>query len=306
MRIKTRPFAFLMSAVFVAGLLALASPMIAATDQQTAEQAQKISRLSIKLYGGYSYMAAGDINTGSDFYFELIELYQAQGLGTVTGGYSPLHGGVDFGGDIVFQLTPKVGIGVGAGYLRGSRRSLATFTQTEEVTLTAEPTISAIPIRLGVFLTFPLSGKVSLTANAGGAYYAGLKFDAWQRVTSPAGWDEDYLSASKSGNLGFHGSMGFEYAFSRRMGFFVEAVGRYARFKNFATATGGSRDSTGADDPSVGKIYLVNLTIGTLGEVSMITLSDVPPVVGGEITAVREPKFDLSGFSLQAGFRIRF
>lgn len=272
-----------------------------------SSMAQKLSRLSVRLYGGLSYVMAGDINAGSDGYFELIDLYTATGSGTSTGGYSPLHIGLNTGADIIFQLNRNIGVGIGAGYMRSSRRSLMTFTDTDEVTLTAEPTISAIPIRLGVFLTFPLAGKINLTADVGGAYYAGLKFDAWQRVTFAAGdWYQNSLSASKSGNLGFQGSLGFEYMVSPKMGFFVEAVGRYARFGNFASATGTYETSDGTNDATLGKIYLVNLSFTGVGEFDWITLSETPPVVGGEITAFREPKFDLSGFTLQAGIRIRF
>jgi hypothetical protein len=39
--------------------------------------------------------------------------------------------------------------------------------------------------------------------------------------------------------------------------------------------------------------------------ISMFTVEETPPVDDVD-TTFREPKFDLSGFSLQAGFRIRF
>jgi hypothetical protein len=316
-----------MSALAMAGLLALASPMIAATDthygklpreaeaaislalQEPGTPAEKISRLSVRLYGGYSHLAAGDINAGSDGYFELIELYTAvEPTWTMTGGYSPLHVGYNFGADLIFQLSPNIGVGVGAGYLRSSKNSLMTVTtDTEEITLTAEPTISAIPIRLGLFFTLPVANKISLTADIGGAYYAGLKFDAWQRMTyADASWDQMGLSASKSGNLGFQGSLGLEYEFSPMMGFFVELAGRYASFKNFPTATGTEESSDGTPSSSEGKIYLVGMDWG-FGEFDWITLSETPPVVGEyDVVSFREPKFDLSGFSLQAGIRIRF
>src|SRR5512136_2313185 len=82
------------------------------------------SKFSIKLYGGYNYMLAADVNDGSRFYFDLVDSYQAQGLGSVTGAYKPLHGGLNFGGDIIYQITPSLGIGVGAGYLRSAADSL--------------------------------------------------------------------------------------------------------------------------------------------------------------------------------------
>src|SRR5512136_1002006 len=64
-----------------------------------------VSKFSVKLYGGYNYMLAGDVNDGSRFYFDLVDLYVAEGTGTATGGYSPPHGGYNFGGDLIYQIT---------------------------------------------------------------------------------------------------------------------------------------------------------------------------------------------------------
>ena len=92
-------------------------------------------------------------------------------------------------------------MGVGAGFMRNSSRSLATFTvDTTETLITVEPTISAIPVRLGVFFTFPVAGQVNLTADIGGAYYAGLKFDAVQRLESrAANWSEMSVASLTAG-----------------------------------------------------------------------------------------------------------
>jgi hypothetical protein len=266
---------------------------------------QGVSKLSIRLYGGYSHITAADVNDGSRFYFDLIEYYAAQGEGTVEGSYNPLHGGFNFGADVIYQISPAIGIGVGAGYMRNSADSLATYILDPfEVDILAGSTITAIPIRLGLFFTFPLGGKLNLTANAGAAYYAGLKFDAMQGLDYLDGtWMHMDVAGSRRGaaDIGFHGSLGVEYKLSPMMGFFVEVLGRYASFKNFDEVTGIQTDSEGMSDTIVGKLYILTDDIaGT--PVSMFTIEETPPV-GSEF---REPKFDLSGLSLQAGIRIRF
>ncbi|MBE3124978.1 MAG: hypothetical protein IMZ54_07555 [Acidobacteria bacterium] len=279
----------------------------------TGELTKKSSALSLRLYGGFSRLAAGDLNEGLDGYFELLELYEAMVAGSVTsGGYSPLHAGYNFGADLVFQLSPMIGVGIGAGYLQSSKSSLMTFSMISidggAFTLTGTQKISAMPIRLAVFFTLPLSGKLSLTADAGGTYYAALKLDAGQRLEFTADdWQEMSLSASRSSltdNLGFQGSLGFEYKISHKMGFFIEAVGRYARFKNFDRATWTSEDSGGVPETDEGKIYLETNTDTDLGSWSWFIVSAVPPISNAYNT-YREPKIDLSGFSLQAGIRIR-
>ncbi|MCJ7487564.1 MAG: outer membrane beta-barrel protein [Candidatus Aminicenantes bacterium] len=286
------------------------NPAQTAAGMATAEP-NKPSRLSLRLYGGLSHLAAGDLNEGLDGYFELFELYRAMIGGSTTGGYKPLHAGYNFGADLVFQLTPNIGVGIGAGYLRSSKSSLMTLSiEEEELTLTGTPMLSAMPIRLAVFLTLPLGGKFNLTADAGAAYYAALKFDATQRIEFAADdWQEMSLSANRSSlsdNLGFQGSLGFEYQVSSRMGFFIEAVGRYARFKNFDTATGTNRSSGGGTDTNEGKLYIQEITEALIGTFSWFTIEEVPPTPDPPDVTYREPKIDLSGFSLQAGIRIRF
>ncbi len=269
----------------------------------------KSSPLNLRLYGGFSRLAAGDVNEGCDGFFELLELYAALGFGTASGGYNPIHAGYNFGADLVFQITPNIGVGIGAGYLQSSKSSLMTLSSTAigEITLTGTPKLSAMPIRLAVFFTLPLGGKFNLTADVGAAFYAGLKLEAEQRLEVAAdNWEEMSLSASRSSlsdNLGFQGSLGFEYKISPKMGFFVEAVGRSARFKNFDTATGTSENSDGDPETDVGKIYLATYTYPE-GTYSAFIISEAVPLPDPDVT-YREPKIDLSGFSLQAGIRIR-
>jgi len=286
-----------------------ASKSAQATAAPATGEPKKSSSLSLRLYGGFNRLAAGDLNEGFDGYFELFELYNALGFADTTGGYNPVHAGYNFGADFVFQLSPMIGVGIGAGYLRSSASSLMTVAfEVDELILEGTPTLSAMPIRLALFFTLPLSGKFNLTADVGGNYYAALKVDAAQRLTFPdESWDEMSFSASRSSlsdNLGFQGSLGFEYKISSKMGLFFEAVGRYASFKNFNTVMGLERDSDGGEDTNEGKLYLQTFTYPE-GTYSAFTIESTPPAPDPPEVTYREPKIDLSGFSLQAGIRIR-
>ncbi|HSA96955.1 MAG TPA: outer membrane beta-barrel protein [Acidobacteriota bacterium] len=267
----------------------------------------KISKLSLKLYGGYSYIGAADVNDGSNGYFEALETYAAEG-GTMTGGFKPLHGGYDFGADLVYQITPNIGVGLGAGYMRNSKSSLGTLTDgLDELQATADSAVTAIPLRLGVFFTFPVSARLDLTADAGGTYYAGLKLDATQRFSAnTTNFIESSVASLTAGsaNLGFHGSLGVEYKFTPMFGFFVEAAGRYAKLKNFEKAEEILNSSFSGSETVEGGLYIVTYSYGSF-VYSMFTVSETTPVDGPDAT-YRVPKFDLSGFSLQAGIRIHF
>ncbi|MBN2266115.1 MAG: outer membrane beta-barrel protein, partial [Candidatus Aminicenantes bacterium] len=271
---------------------------------------ERASRFSVRLYGGLSRVAAGDVNDGSDGYFELLEVYDALGFGTAEGGYSPLHWGANFGADFVFQLTPCLGVGLGAGYMRAAEDSEMILTnETESIALDAKPVLTAVPIRLGLFLNVPVAPKIKFTADAGATYYAGFKFVASQRITfDGTDWMEMSVTGKRSGladNLGFQGGLGLEFEVSPTMGFFVEAVGRYAKLKNFDSVTTQEVDSDGGSDSDEGKLYIVTYTFVD-GSYSLFTIEDTPPVDDPPGEVYREPKFDLSGFSLQAGIRIRF
>jgi len=266
------------------------------------------SRLSLRLYGGYSYVGASDVNTGSRGFFDILELYAAYGVGTFSGSYAPLHGGFDAGIDLIYQITPKIGVGLGAGFIRSSRSSAGVYTyEGTPGAVTAVPTISAIPIRLGAFFTFPVSPTLDFTAELGGAYYLGLEFDLEQTLEyGPDDWVEFLYSGGEAGssNLGFHGGLGLEYKISAKTGFFIQAVGRYAKLGNFKTAWEIMNDSGGNSNTSDGKLYIRTETDPEF-TFSEFTVRDTPPVDDAD-TTYREPTFDFSGFSLQAGFRFRF
>jgi hypothetical protein len=322
MRSLSKNLAIALAALFVAWLVT--GPTFAVAGDVPAREAAKtpefigfaqdygggaengFSKFSLKLYGGYSHIMATDINDGSAFYFDLIEAYAAEGFGTFTGGYKPVHGGYNFGADLIYQITPALGIGLGVGYMRNASDSLATWSEGEEsVDILGDATITAMPIRLGLFLTVPLGDKFNLTADAGAAYYLGLKLNASQGLEWAADdWMRMTLEASERSGLdiGFHGALGFEYRISPKLGFFVEAVGRYAKFKNFEMVTGLSEYSDGSSDTTEGRLYIGDETLGDY-EVSMFTIVEEGDIPDPDW---REPKIDLTGFSLQAGFRIRF
>ena len=162
-----------------------------------------------------------------------------------------------------------------------------------------------MPIRLSLFFTTPLSNKLNLTADAGADYYAQVKLEATQGLEFAADeWmDMTVEGSQRSGaDIGFHGSLGLEYMLSPKLGFFVEAAGRYAKLKNFELVTGTTEGSGGDPETIEGKLYIYTDTIDTY-EISGFTIVETGDPVDPEY---REPKIDLSGFSLQAGIKIRF
>ncbi|HSQ79012.1 MAG TPA: hypothetical protein VLN41_00315 [Candidatus Bathyarchaeia archaeon] len=270
--------------------------------------AKSLSKLSVRLYGAYSHIGASDVNKGARGLYDLFALYDALGVGSAIGEYEQTHGGADFGADVIYQISPRFGVGLGAGYMRnGNDPLMAVAVSSMAAILTGGPTLSAVPVRLGVFGSFPVSGKLDLTANAGGAWYAGLKLAARERVDLGSGeWSEVNITGSRSGfaNLGFQGALGLEYKVSRTMGLFVEAEGRYARFKNFDSVTRTATASTGESETYAGHLYIETSTFPE-GSYSVFFVSQTPPL-STPTTIYEDMKIDLSGFALRAGVHIRF
>ncbi|MGB9004785.1 MAG: hypothetical protein WCB96_03580, partial [Candidatus Aminicenantales bacterium] len=83
---------------------------------------------SLKLYGGLNYFSGGDLNEGLKGMNEYYDRYfWFFGLTKTGGDYQPVHLGLNFGGDFIVQVTPALGIGLGAGYLQGTSESTVTF-----------------------------------------------------------------------------------------------------------------------------------------------------------------------------------
>jgi hypothetical protein len=299
---QTKTLGFLATALLLAALLAEPFPAAAAGGGV---------KIDLRLRGGYSYLSAADVNTGSRGYFDFYKLLAEYSGWAYEGAYKPVHAGYDAGVDVVFLLSSRFGIGVGVGYLRSSGNADMTLvTETSEMLFEGGPALSAIPIRFGLYYSLPLGGKLSLTANAGAAFYAGLRFKDRFYVEQSAIFSTQEIVAcrtSLSKNLGFQGGLGFDYKISSKMGFFIEAQGRYARFENFGKATIHLASSEGGSDTREGKIYLRSqiLSADPLIAFNAFVVESTPPAPDPPDLLISEPKFDLSGFSLQAGIRIR-
>lgn len=268
-------------------------------------------KMDLRVHGGYSRLAAADVNAGSGGIFDFYKLFIEYGGYEGEGGYRALHGGYDFGADLVFLLGPRFGVGVGLGYLRSAGKGDLTLTiEDQALDVTGGPSLSAIPLRLGLYYTLPVAGRLSLTANAGAAVYLGLRFHDRYAYDQGGIWGRQDIIGNRtslSANLGGQGGLGFDYRFGSKWSFFVEAQGRYARFKNFGQAKIMVASAEGGSQTREGKIYLRSQILSADPPLEFITyvVADTPPTPDPPDLVISEPRFDLSGFCLQAGIRIR-
>jgi hypothetical protein len=111
---------------------------------------------------------------------------------------------------------------------------------------------------------------------------------------------------TNAASLGFHGGLGLEITLDKRVSLNVVGRGRYAKISHFD-----GTDTTmhyGFRDGGVYKEYITTTKKGILfyfekDNYPRMAVYEVKPT---NYESVREASFDFSGFTLQAGLKIRF
>jgi hypothetical protein len=261
-------------------------------------QALDASVLTIRLYGGGAYLRGGDLNLGLNGWTDYWKAnYRLQGYTEQTGSFTPVHLGYNAGGDIIFNLTPRLGIGLGAEFLQASKSSVLTF-QSSSTTLTwtivGKP--SAVPVKVSLFYTLPLGSRAAISLHAGAGYYsANARMESHQKTSS----ETSYLIDSSAKGAGYHAGLGLELKLFPKVFFLIEGAGRYVVLSGFEgnvtmLPEGGWK----------GKLYCWAASTATLSRFNYIDLLAGAPNSTGYIF-FREAKIDYSGFSLRAGFVIK-
>jgi hypothetical protein len=262
-------------------------------------------KFSLKLIGGWAHISSGDINPGTKAFFDWFR----GGRESASGGFRALHDGLEVGGDVIFDLTPRIGIGVGGGYLRVTRAFRMDLLYPPESDISAgaiaSPELTAIPIRAALYLTLPWTRRLSFHADAGPVCYLRVRYrDEW--ITGGHSGIIEFgnvitTSAARNAAFGFQGGLGFEYEVLRRLSLFLDARGRYARFRGLK---GTSDVELFMEAPFTERGTLYYETVPWLEDSPRLTIVQSSPPDGPD-GEPRQARVDLSGIGLQAGIRIR-
>lgn len=257
----------------------------------------------VKLWGGMNYLSAGDINEGNKGLIDLsTDVANLSGY-SVEGKANPVHYGFDFGVDIIINFTPQIGIGIASGYVQGARKSEITLSNATEGSTASKQKLNAVPIRFGLFYNLPINEMMNVVFNIGtGLYFA--KYSCNFRLEEDADCLEVNENASANG-FGFHGGIGLEYNLAPNVAFVLESQGRYAKIGGFEGKYE-LLDSSGMSDKDEGILYYYILSPGSpLGKYTLVNISKDEPS-GPSISNAREAQIDFSGFTFQAGIKIKF
>jgi hypothetical protein len=276
--------------------------------QKTADywqpQAEKFRGLglTVKLNGGFISGAGGDINRGAVGMFNsgIADLI-AQGFSMFSKTTRPFRAQFTLSGDFLLALTSRLGIGAGVEYTRLSGKNYQQFGRNDILTNTlgSEPIIDSIGIKLDLHYEVPLNKLLNAFVEGGPSLYLA---DYAMGFSSPAGGEfQDTLVQDARGRaLGVWGGAGLDIALNSRVGFFLEAQGRYARIGNFQGSESFERwaNYQTTTTRSEGSLYILEG-----GEFPRLAILADSAVAG---QSARRVAFDLNGISLLAGMRIRF
>jgi len=260
------------------------------------------SPASLRLWGGVNYLLAKDINDGNTGWNDYVKAFAEVFGWSALGETKPIRMGYDFGGDLIVNLTPRIGLGFGAGYLQGAKESIITFTQgTDKMTMTSKPNIRAVPLRAGLFLNLPMGERARLNLNGGAGYYISKYSHEWKNEGTSSGstvYNKITQEATASG-IGFHGGFGLEFDLASNLAFFIEGQARYAKIGGFE---GTYKEDSEQEE---GKLYYFELMFDTDYHFKQVFVRETEPS-DSEVINVREARVDFSGFCAVAGLKIKF
>jgi hypothetical protein len=260
-------------------------------------------RLGFRFSGGLSYLSGGDLNEGAEGwseYYRLDELHDYSQAGE----FKPIHVGFDFGGDLILKFSPRIGIGVGSGYITASKSFSIAYTHTgwDPFAYTSRTNIGAVPLRLSLYCFFPLGPTFQITFHLGGGYYlANLKLNI--RAEDPT-YFEAYDFKASGGGLGLHGGLGLEVALSPAVSLVLDLTGRWAVISNFKGDFIVSNTWSYGLTPKA-DLYFFKAMDPPFGTFPLLFMSSAEPS-GPAYSDVRRARVDFSGLTSVIGFVFKF
>lgn len=266
-------------------------------------------KISLKLRGGWNIFSGADLDPGSGgLYDQAVDDLSSRGLTIIRNEKKSNHSGFEAGGDLIYSITPRFGIGIGAGSVHTKRESFMFYGEQDisDDYLRATPLFETRSLRLGAFTTFPLSSLLAISVNGGPAlYFAEYKFS--MRITTyeleMAYYNlflKEFYQEAKARRLGFEGGIGFEFTANPFTVFFLEAVGRYGKISGFKgrEKTSFYQDGGLRTSAEEGDLYFVQTE-----------RSPILDIINGEPSgalSARKATFNVSGVSFFAGLKLRF
>jgi hypothetical protein len=268
-------------------------------------------KVTLQVKGGWNTFSGGDLERGlGGVYDYAADIIAQSAVPILQNERRKNRAGLEFGGDLIYCITPRFGIGVGVSKINTENQSVLRFeiNSLGYDTLRIRPEIKISVLRLGLFYAYPFAGRLGILFHGGPALYS-AKYDFSMGITSgayglAAVWygflPMAQYQEAEAKKMGLEGGVGFEFNANPFVAFFVEALGRYARIDAFE----------GKEEAALYQNFLYQV-VKSQGPVYFVPIGkyellDVIPPEGIVGEAARKATLDVSGFSFSAGLKIRF
>ncbi len=268
-------------------------------------------KLTLQIKGGWHTYSGGNLEAGfGGMYDNAVDIITSSGVPIQRNLKKTGRSGLEVGGDLVYCISPRFGIGIGASRFGAKKESVLYYEihSPDYDTLRAEPIIGVTVLRLGLFYSLPFASRLAVSIHGGPALYSAeyeygmgisrgaLVLPAVQMGLLPSGLNQD----AKARKLGVEGGVGFEFNPNPFVAFFIEALGRYARIEGFEGV-----EETNSYLPGGFRVIKKEGVVYSLPTDNYPLLEVVPPE-GSSGEAARKAVLDFSGFSFSAGLKLRF
>ncbi|MGB7294874.1 MAG: outer membrane beta-barrel protein [Candidatus Aminicenantales bacterium] len=271
-------------------------------------------KLTLKLKGGWNTFSGGDIKNGIGGMYDLTaHLISVDGVPITRSQKELPHDGLEFGGDLIYCITPRFGVGIGMSRINAEEKSVIFYEIQspgyERININSGVKVSVL--RLGLFYAVPFAGRLAISVHGGPALYsAQYRYNMTVMNTTAVSYSMPIILAGflpiglyqedEAKQWGLEGGVGFEFNANPFVAFFLEALGRYAKIEGFE----GKEEETRYINyrrqvlSQEGSLYLINA-----GDYPLL---DIIPPEGSFGTAARKAVLDFSGLSFSAGLKLRF
>ena len=274
---------------------------------QEIGQAEDFSRgFSLKLLGGYRTMTVGDFNTiftDTGIYYDT--LLSPHGF-TKNKGLEVIKGGLDVQVEFILHLTRNFGLSFGIGYIQADMESDMIWDNPliGRLDVSTKSGLDAIPITLGGYYSLPLSRFINMYLNAGAGLYlfqSEFEYEEVSKIQGSEGTLRSDYDANGNG-FGFHGGLGLEVNLGSDVVLFIEGKGLSVRFGGLEGRMSlyGAIFTIHGDSGDIWYFEYYDENVSQY--LSGILYEDKPD--GENLRNVLRLKIDLSGMSIQIGFRI--
>lgn len=268
-------------------------------------------KITLQLKGGWNVFSGGDIENGiGGMYDNAVHMISVTGVPITQNQKESNHAGLEASGDLIYCITPRFGIGIGASRIKAGKESVLIYEvmSPQYESLRTRPEIKVTALRLGLFYAFPFADWLAISVHGGPALYSAkyiynmaitsgsYSLDVVWRGYLPTGLYQE----ARAKQVGLEGGVGFEFNVNPFVALFVEALGRYARIGGFE---GEKKTSTYINfRPQVltqaGSLYFMPS--------DKYPLLNIIPPEGSVAETARKATLDFSGFSFSAGLKLRF